>query len=597
MSNSSLTVQSLLKEFINRYPKHFIVLFLILVFEGIVSGLAVISLIPLGSYLVDPELKNPNQITSAVREWTDYFGLSSSFWTYGMIFVALNAAKGLFDIGIRHAVLRIKYAVTRGLFEDTLNAFFKARWEFFSSTEQGKLLSTLNKELVTIGDALGAMAIMLAQTIQLLIYGVIPLWLNPVLTLTTLSLAVLVIFPFLLFQKLSYRLGKLNTETANIAMNTLTETLAAARLVIGFGRQREARDRYLAVFDQHVNVTLKSQTLSVMVPSLYRPFGMLAAMIAMGIALQKGGQIAELGAVMWSLLALLPMLVSLLHGNISIKNFIPSFEQLMQLKRDAESVREIEGTKIFSELKTGIELRNLTFTYAGRNTTIRCLNLSIKRGQMTALVGESGSGKSTISDLILGLQIPQEGQVLLDNLPLGEWKQNTFREKIGYVPQDPFLFGGSIRENLLWSYPQATEKELWDCLKLSHAAGFVQQLPEGINTIVGDRGTRLSGGQRQRIALARALLRNPELLILDEATSALDSESEFLIQGAIENLSKNTTILIIAHRLSTISKADKIYVLNAGQVLEEGHYEGLIQKEGSFFSKMAKAQSPRELLA
>jgi ABC-type multidrug transport system fused ATPase/permease subunit len=210
---------------------------------------------------------------------------------------------------------------------------------------------------------------------------------------------------------------------------------------------------------------------------------------------------------------------------------------------------------------------------------------------MTALVGESGSGKSTIIDLLLGLQIPIKGEVLLDNIPLSDWKQNSFREKVGYIPQDPILFNTSIRNNLLWSKETANEEELYHSLELANAKFFVQQLPMGIDTIVGDRGVLLSGGQRQRIALARALLRQPEILILDEATSSLDTESEKSIKLSIDTLSKKMTILIVAHRLSTISSSDYVYVLQTGQVVEEGQYKDLASNLNSIFSFMLMNQS------
>lgn len=215
----------------------------------------------------------------------------------------------------------------------------------------------------------------------------------------------------------------------------------------------------------------------------------------------------------------------------------------------------------------------------------------IRKGKVTALIGESGSGKSTVTDLVLGLQIPTDGEVLIDGVALNQLKQNSFRERVGYVPQEPQLFNASIRDNLLWSFSSATDNDLWKALELSNAASFVAGLPEGIETIVGDRGVRLSGGQRQRIALARALLRNPELLILDEATSALDSESEFLIQKSIEMVASSTTILVIAHRLSTIAKANYVYVLNKGRLVEHGDFFELKNKHDGFLKKMLSLQS------
>jgi ATP-binding cassette subfamily B protein len=292
----------------------------------------------------------------------------------------------------------------------------------------------------------------------------------------------------------------------------------------------------------------------------------------------------------WSLLSALPILATLLETNISISNFIPSYEQLITLRNQADELKEVEGNKQFKSLKQEVTLRNVDFSYPSRENIINGVNLSIKRGSMTALVGESGSGKSTIIDLVLGLQIPSAGDVLIDNEPLSNYNQNNFRQKVGYVPQDPILFHSSIRDNLLWSLESSEDYELWNALRMANAEKFVTQLPQGIDTIVGDRGVLLSGGQRQRIALARALLRKPELLILDEATSALDTESEALIQQSIEELVHSMTILVVAHRLSTIRKANQVYVMQNGNIIEEGSFLELRKDSSSVLYSMLQKQ-------
>lgn len=179
----------------------------------------------------------------------------------------------------------------------------------------------------------------------------------------------------------------------------------------------------------------------------------------------------------------------------------------------------------------------------------------------------------------------------MDGVAFDEWDKNSYREKIGYVPQDPILFHSSIRDNLLWSREDSTEEELWQACKIANADQFIQRLPNGLDTIVGDRGVLLSGGQRQRIALARAMLRKPPVLILDEATSSLDSESEQLIQQSVDSISSETTIIIIAHRLSTIMKANRIYVLKSGELLETGNFSELIQKPNGYFASMFEMQT------
>lgn len=588
----SSSIVAIFSEFLTRYPMHFGLLFLLLVAEGAAAAMSVLAIVPLADFLLDPSLGKPSRITQVLLRVLSGISMSPSFWLFGYFFVGLNLLKGTLAVAIRYAILLIKYAVVRGLFGDALHTFFRARWEFFSGSEQGSLLNTLNKELNNIGDTLGHLATLFAQVIQLGIYLAVPLWLNAPMTLTALGLAVLLGAPFMLLHHISYRLGKRNTETANVLMGVLSEVLGAARLILGFGRQNQARERYLMAFDRHVRVTLRSQTLATAVPSFFLPLSMLAVVVAMGFTLQQQSRISELTAVMWSLLASMPILGALLQGNISISNFLPSYEQLRSLREKAAEAEEIEGQRIFTRLECCVELKDLDFTYPDRLQTLSGLNIYIRKGQMTALVGESGSGKSTVTDIVLGLQIPERGQVLIDGVPLGDWKQNSFRERIGYVPQDPLLFHASIRDNLLWSFEQATEDDIRRALRLANAEDFVKELPQGIDTFVGDRGVRLSGGQRQRIALARALLRKPELLILDEATSSLDSESELLIQQSMEQVAQDTTILVVAHRLSTIANADQVYVMKEGRVVEEGPFKVLSIEPGSILNDMIAAQQP-----
>ena len=587
---SRSSIVAIFTEFLTRYPKQFGLLLVLLIVEGTVAALSILTLVPLADYMLDPTLATHSRITQVVIEFLVLIGRQPTFWRLGVIFVLANLVRGALEVGIRYAILRIKYAVTRGLFDDALETFFKSRWEFFSASDHGRLLNTLNRELNTIGDTLGHLASLLAQIVQLFIYMAVPLWINAQLTLTALGLTALFSAPFMLLHGVSFRLGQRNTETANRALGILSEVFGAARLILGFARQKQARERFLVAFNQHIQATMSSQVLATAVPKFFQPLAMLAVVIALGIALRQQVRVSELLAVMWSLLATMPIIYGILQGNISISNFLPSYEQLVVLRKSAASLEEIQGDRTFVQLESGIEFKELSFTYPGRNQTLTALSLKIHKGQMTALVGESGSGKSTITDLVLGLQIPGQGQVLIDGISLSSWKQNTFRERVGYVPQDPQLFHSSVRDNLLWSFEGATENDLWSALELANASTFIKDLPHGIDTVVGDRGIRLSGGQRQRIALARALLRKPDLLILDEATSSLDSESERLIQQSIEKVAKDTTILVVAHRMSTISKADYVYVLRQGQIIEEGAFASLSAMTGSALNAMIAAQ-------
>lgn len=270
-----------------------------------------------------------------------------------------------------------------------------------------------------------------------------------------------------------------------------------------------------------------------------------------------------------------PRFSSFQGGLQQVAMMLPAFYSVMDFERQCMKEREIfpEKENSFEKyplnpkgLQKGIEFKHVFYSYnlEQGNYAVRNLTFDIPAGSTTALVGVSGSGKSTVADLITGMLTPQEGLILIDGVSLAELDIHLWRKNIGYVPQDAFLFNASIQNNMLWSCPQAEEKEIWQALKLAAVDDFVTGLPGRLDTVVGDRGVRLSGGERQRIVLARALLRKPSLLILDEATSSLDRENEKRIQKAIESLRGRLSILIITHRFSTIRNTDRIVVLEKG---------------------------------
>jgi ATP-binding cassette subfamily B protein len=455
------TISKIFKEFLEENPKSFLLLFFLLLVEGIVAASSVLAMIPLADFLFDSTLKDPSKVTLFIQDKFLIFGIPINFWSFGIFFSSLNLLNGVFKIFIRYAILNIKYVILRNLFSDTLSKFFNTKWSFFSEESHGRLLNTMNKELVTVGDTIGHIATQFAQVIQFFVYISIPLWLNASMTVIALVIAIAFGMLFLRLNKLSYKLGKMNTATANIALGVLSEILQSARVILGFGKQNDAKLRYIKAFDDHMDVTIKSQVLSDIVPNFFMPLGILATVIAFGISLEQGDRVSELTAVLWSLLSIMPILSTLLQTNVSINNFIPSYEQLLFLRKKADEHKEIDGNKIFEALIKGIRFNSVYFSYPGRENTIHSLDLYIKKGKVTALVGESGSGKSTITDLLLGLQTPSKGEVLIDETPLSEYKQKSFRTKVGYVPQDSVLFHSSIRDNLLWSSGSSSEDELW----------------------------------------------------------------------------------------------------------------------------------------
>ena len=237
----------------------------------------------------------------------------------------------------------------------------------------------------------------------------------------------------------------------------------------------------------------------------------------------------------------------------------------------------------FHTLETGLELRDVTFRYENDgDAAVDGVTLRVPRNGMMAIVGGSGAGKSTLIDLIAGVQRPESGAVLIDGTDLGQLDLVSWRRRIGYVTQDVIVFNDTLRNNLLFSHPQAGDGAIEDGLRAAQLADLVQTLPRGLDTILGEGGVRLSGGQKQRLALARALIGKPELLLLDEATSSLDNESERKIQRAIESIANTLTIVVVAHRLTTVRKADLIYVMEGGRIVESGTFDALLARNGRF---------------
>jgi ATP-binding cassette subfamily B protein len=443
--------------------------------------------------------------------------------------------------------------------------------------------------MTVVGDSLGAMGLFFASSIQLVFYLMVPFYLSWQVASLSLATAMLFASPFLLLARVNYRLGKLNTSTANEMGALIYENLSLAKIILGFGRQDKSVRDLEKAFDAHRRVTVKSQTLNISIPLMYEPLGVVVLVVAVFSAQKYAIPLSEIAVLIWAFRNCIPLIGGLTTQRNMLANLYPSYEQVKGLKQRARELGQRSGELPFTGFRREIVLANITFGYPGHEPTLVDVNMRIPKGKMVAVVGESGAGKSSLIDTIIGFNDPLSGWITFDDVPLHEFDINSYRRRIGYVPQDTILFNMTIRDNLKWSNEGATDADMREACRLVNADEFIDLLPEGYDTIVGDRGVRLSGGQCQRVALARAILRKPELLILDEATSSIDTHSERLIQRGIEAIAKETTVIVIAHRLSTIVRADYIYVLQRGRIVEEGTYQNLLHKNGHF-SRMAEMQ-------
>jgi subfamily B ATP-binding cassette protein MsbA len=268
-------------------------------------------------------------------------------------------------------------------------------------------------------------------------------------------------------------------------------------------------------------------------------------------------------------------------ASYKVKNGIAAADRVFEVLESEDSMSDEKNAKFLSEFNKSIALKNIVFKYEKENV-LNDFSISVKKGQTVALVGQSGSGKSTIANLLTRFYDVNEGSIEIDGVDIKKFTKKSLRSQIGLVTQDSILFNNSIKNNLLIGNENATNDEIIEALKVANAWEFVTELPGGIDANIGDAGNSLSGGQKQRLSIARAVLKNAPIMILDEATSALDTESERLVQEALENMMKNRTSIVIAHRLSTIQNADQIIVMKQGKIVEQGKHQELLDKKGMY---------------
>ena len=568
-SNSKGLFFSTISNLIEKDAKGFFILLILVIFQSFLVLGSILAIIPLSEYLLDPEMKNPSKITYILKNLFQNFDITPSFWIFGIFFVATNFLKGLTEIFVGYFILKVKYSLLRKIYAELLETIFKAEWKFFSKIKLGSLLNSLTSELPRVGDTVGHVTSLIAQIFQLIIYISIPLIINFKMTLIVLIFFFSLFFFLKIINKVSYKLGVQNTDTANKSLSFLTEAISSLKLIFSYSKQTETKKTYFKFFDKHVDITIQAQTLSIIISKIFLPLLMLGVIISVGYSLNSEIIFSEVVAVMWSLLLALPVCVSIFQLSVSFKNFVNSFDQIKNIITKAKKHPLKLSTFQIKNFHKEISFKNIFFSYPGRKVTLKNINISIKKNNITALVGPSGSGKSTIVDLIMGLQKPNKGKVLIDNKDIFSLNLKQYRDMIGIVPQEPFLLETTIKQNLLWGLQEdklINDSDIWEALKLARADDFIKKFPKKINTIVGPRGNSLSGGQKQRIVLARALIRKPKILILDEATNSLDEQSEQIIINALKKISKKTTIIMVTHNVKLLKNTDKFYLIENGLI-------------------------------
>jgi ABC-type multidrug transport system fused ATPase/permease subunit len=576
-------------EILRMYPRLVLSNVATAVVMSLLGVLSIFSLTPIIDVFLYPDGQGRSALTMKVIGIFKAFGIPPTVPVMVAVFVCLVILTTALQIFGNMLVLRTKYALLKDLMLGSMQDFFDARWLFFSGSEQGKIYSTFNKELSAVGDGLIAIGTIFSSLVQMAILLVVPFYISWKITLLCLGFGGGISLFFIFLSRSSYHLGQKNTDTANVVSGLIYENISGAKLVLGYGNSKPIVEKIQRAYNANLGYTILSQLLPYSISTSYRPVGVVIVLIVLLTSRSFGVPVSEVTVLLLTLLQVIILFGSIVAQKSLITNIVPGYEQIQQLRRRAREMKQFSGHLKFEALKESITLEQVSFFYPGGDKVLSDINLTIPKGKTVAFVGKSGVGKSTLVDILMGFHEPVSGRVLVDGTPLEKFNIVSYRRHVGYVPQDSVLFNMTIRDNFLWAVPDAGDAEIREACRMAYADEFIDPMPQGYDTVVGDRGVRLSGGQIQRLSLARAFLKKPGIFFLDEATSSLDGHSEILIQKAIEKISGSTTIVVIAHKLATIKRADRVYVLDKGMIVESGTYQELGSKDG-YFSQLASFQ-------
>lgn len=490
---------------------------------------------------------------------------------------------------------RIKVDVVKNMRVDLFSRVSNLHIGYFNDQRKGDLMSRFTNDMSEVeGSVNNSLKSVLKEPITILVYLSVMVYLNYKLTLFT-----LILLPLMggLVAEIIRRLKKKarqSQEAMGRIVNILDETFGGMRVIKAFNARNFVIKKIDAETSYHRKVNLSIARKN----ELSSPLSEVLGVIIVAVILWYGGNLVLSGSKELEPEAFMGFLVFFASMIQPAKNFSNGITSLQKGTVAADrifrvidlepAVKSKPDAIVLDSFKDSIEYKNVSFAY-DKEPVLKNINLTIKKGRTIALVGSSGGGKSTLADLVPRFYDPTQGEILLDGIPLTDYEIESLRQQMGVVTQESILFNDTIFNNIAFGKEDATLEDVIEAAKVANAHEFISQIPEGYQTFIGERGSKLSGGQRQRIAIARAVLKNPPILILDEATSALDSESEKLVQDALTKLMKNRTSIVIAHRLSTIQHADEIVVIQHGQIMERGTHDELIVK-GGVYKKLSEIQ-------
>lgn len=569
------------------YRRQIILLAILGFFSGLLEGIGVNAIIPLFSFVSGGRDRGTDFISRTIEDFFNFFHIGYNL-KYLLIFIsALFILKAIALIIFNYINVKITSHYERKTRSDLFRDTMLAGWPYLLRQKIGYLEQVLITDISRSSALLRHLSGIILLVTNLLMYTAIALNVSVLITLLTLFFGFIL---FLFFKPMFYKARIIAQHQADItkeAAHFVNENMIGAKAVKAARAETSVLKKAAEYFDKLREASIHANFLSSVNNSLVEPVGILfiVSLFALSYKLPSFS-FASFAVIIYLIQRIFSHLQVAQNRLQTISELVPYLGITIKYKQDAATHKETDaGTRDF-QFNDKLEFKNVGFSYSREKEILSEVNFSIEKGKMVGLIGPSGAGKTTVVDLILRLFEPSNGKILLDNVPISEISLGQWRGKIGYVSQDIFLLNDTIANNIKFYNEAVSEDDLMAAAKIANIYDFIQEQPDKFDTMVGERGLLLSGGQRQRIVLARTLARKPELLVLDEATSALDSESEVLIQKAIENLKGKITTLVIAHRISTVTNSDRLIVLDKGKITEQGAPEELLEDNASYFYKM-----------
>ena len=502
--------------------------------------------------------------------------------------------KNIFGYFAMYSMATVRNGILRNLRESTYRKLLILPLSYYSEEKKGDIISRMSNDVSEIEwSVLLGIEMVFREPISIILFLSTMIYMSPQLTVF-----VFILLPLtgIVIGKVGNSLRKTSEQSQSMAgqiMSALEESLGGLRIIKAFNAEEKMNEKYSDLNQGYFDLMVKMYRKR----DLAAPLSEFLGILILIIVLWFGGQLVlqnEMGAsdfIAFTLIfsQIIAPAKGLSKAWYSTQKGAASADRIGEITNAPVNIKNIENPITLKSFESSIEFKNVWFTY-GQDYVLKNIELTINKGQMIALVGASGGGKSTLADLLPRFQDTSKGEILIDNKPLKHLDIKSLREQLGVVTQQSILFNDTIFNNIAFGIDNVSEIQVIEAAKIANAHDFITQFENGYQTNIGDGGGKLSGGQKQRISIARAVLKNPPILILDEATSALDTESEQLVQSALTNLMQNRTSLVIAHRLSTIQMADKIVVVDKGEIVEVGTHAELLNLNG-IYNKLHQLQS------